>query len=595
MQQHRWWAAIPILLVAFFLLINTIPAMYMREDEEIAFRSTTGRTLQYTVWFQATQDIHAPTWFSAFWLWQQFMGDSEYMGRVHSILWSMLTLSVMYRIGCSAFGKVRYGLFTVLALAVNAYFTLYALEIRPYAMVLLAAASSMWTLYRWLKHPTPRRAIFYGLTLAWILYLHYFMVFLLIAQAVYVLLFHHLNWRMLRQITGAVLLALGMWLPWLPVFAHQILTLRRIEAASLRAGIGISSTTEPTTLEAILTLVGRLTNHQIVLAVLVIALGVFLLRRTPNYRLALMWGIGLPALIFAANFFAAVYTPRYLTYSVLGVGLVFGAALAALPARWRFVGLAGFLAMMLWGLPGAMPDFYPPYRTFLQTVSTLAKPGDIYYEVDGSRDNFVLWQHRHYLSEDLRSHIVYSAEETLSSRRIWHVTSRILEPDVQAEFHMIEQTHPVQFVLGECTRRGCYVMQLMEAPPLTEPVLLGGQINFMGADIDRVSSEQINTRLWWQQETRVELDYSLGLYLVDSGGVVLAQQDGPINHYGNEIVQTSHLEPGRIYIDHRAIDVRSVPPGHYTLSLAVYQWWDGVRLITPNGADQIMLGEVVIR
>jgi hypothetical protein len=74
----------------------------------------------------------------------------------------------------------------------------------------------------------------------------------------------------------------------------------------------------------------------------------------------------------------------------------------------------------------------------------------------------------------------------------------------------------------------------------------------------------------------------------------VAQSDGAINHYGAEIVQTSALEPGKIYIDRRSIALpQGLAKGAYRLELVVYQSWDGMRLAV-NGADSLDLGEVEI-
>jgi hypothetical protein len=44
---------------------------------------------------------------------------------------------------------------------------------------------------------------------------------------------------------------------------------------------------------------------------------------------------------------------------------------------------------------------------------------------------------------------------------------------------------------------------------------------------------------------------------MDSEGHLVAQSDGPINHYGNETVDTNMMQPGKIYIDYRSL---ALPP-----------------------------------
>jgi hypothetical protein len=74
--------------------------------------------------------------------------------------------------------------------------------------------------------------------------------------------------------------------------------------------------------------------------------------------------------------------------------------------------------------------------------------------------------------------------------------------------------------------------------------------------------------------------------MLDAQGALVAQADAPINHYGAQVVQTSALEPGKIYIDWRTLALPAdLPPGTYTLALVVYQPWDGARLTLPDGSN----------
>ena len=118
-----------------------------------------------------------------------------------------------------------------------------------------------------------------------------------------------------------------------------------------------------------------------------------------------------------------------------------------------------------------------------------------------------------------------------SARRIWHLTSEWLDADVQTNFRRIETTHPRQSGFGQCDANWCYLMQLMEAPPWTEPQTFGDDMAFWGADVDAVTAEAIQTRLWWKVEQPPALDYSISLRLLDANGNLVTQADGPIDHY----------------------------------------------------------------
>jgi len=616
MRGHRTWLlGLLIVYLAAAFQTHSIQTTYMREDEEIAYRSTQ-YDLGYAVQFQAYHDVQAPLWFASFWLWQQFMGDSEFMGRVYSIFLSAVTMAMVYQIGKRWFGAPRYGLFAMAALGVSAFFFLYSLEIRPYAMVMLAATLSMWLFERWLEKRTWKRAAFYGLSLTLMLYTHYFLFFLILVQGIYFL------WHIIRagtasrapspvharrvldvQGVGAGALALVVWLPWLPVIIGQIQTLRRIEGAAQR-GIGIANTTEATTVEAALKLLNAITNGQVVLYLLALGVGIVYLRRSGHYWLALLWGVGVPALALVINLAASVYTQRYVTYLSVGLALAAGAGLAAIWNRqdatnakiMRGGALAGFVALNLWGLPAQLPTDRIPYRDLLRDLSRAARTGDvIFFDHADISDNFAQWQFRHYLTPALQENSYSSMAAVADARRIWHITAHWFDNAVRANFAAIEQTHPRQTGFGQCDLDWCYLIQLMEAPPQTSPTVFGEDMAFWGLDVDEITSSVISARLWWKVERTPDVNYSISLQLLDSGGALVAQADGPINHYAAEIVETSQLEPGRIYMDRRSLALPAgVAAGDYRLALVVYQSWDGVRLTLADGSDSLMLDSVHI-
>ena len=83
---------------------------------------------------------------------------------------------------------------------------------------------------------------------------------------------------------------------------------------------------------------------------------------------------------------------------------------------------------------------------------------------------------------------------------------------------------------------GAIIAQLMEAPPLTSAQRFGANMDFWGVDVDSVTPTEIKTRLWWRVEQAPDKDYSISLRLLNADGALVAQSDGPINHYGAQIV-----------------------------------------------------------
>jgi len=567
----------------------------MRDDEEIAFR-TTSKDLSYTVWYQAMQDVHAPVWFSSFWLWQQFVGTNEFTARVYSVLATTITLALVYQIGRTWFKSSRVGLFAIAVLGVNAYFFTYALEIRPYAVNMLIATLSMWCFGRWLKRCTFATALVYGLTVAWMLYQHYFLMFLVAAQFLYLLFIVRPSFKMLQQIAAAWLLAFLLWSPWFPILIHQIRTLIAIESSfgNARGAAGIGSTTESTTITGVVSLLNLMTSGQPGLYLLLFAVGFIYSGRQKRYWLILMWALAVPLVALLVNFVFSVYTPRYITYLSIGFALAIAVGFSVLPRRIQWLGLVAFAAVSLWSLPSQFGLNRIPHRAIYQDIAQSAQAGDVMLLDNADMENnVVLWQMMHYIPSSIT--FTRDINQAQTARRIWFTTADWFDEAVQVDFKHLEPDYPVQRVLGDCNRYWCYLVQLMVAPPFKTPVVFGEQMPFWGADVEAVTHDTVDVHLWWRAAQPPKQNYSIGLHLLDAAGNLVAQIDGPISHYGHESVDTAAMQPDKIYIDYRTLNLPdSITAGDYQLELIVYDWQTGERLLLADGNDHLVIEQVQV-
>lgn len=88
--------------------------------------------------------------------------------------------------------------------------------------------------------------------------------------------------------------------------------------------------------------------------------------------------------------------------------------------------------------------------------------------------------------------------------------------------------------------------------------------------------QDLQVRLYWRGRRPVQVDYHVFVHLIDSGGRVRAQRDGPPLD-GN--YPTSIWDPGEIVVDMVTISVPpDLPPGSYRLEVGMYGWPDLVRL-----------------
>lgn len=607
-SADAWVAAAVIFAVAAFLIL-CIPLLHMHPDEELSYRATNGSLLDTLRWQIDLEDNQAPLWFLGLNIWRRLVGDAEYTSRVLGVMFVLPALALVYRMARSSFGR-QSAAFTPLVLIGNGLFFQYALDIRMYPLVMLVSAISTFLLWRWLQKPTLRAALLYGVSIALMLYTHYLLVFFLVGHGLYFLIAAPLTRRRIQNGVAALAISVVLFLPWIPIAISQINHLRQVEAASgtARGGVGIGVSTFETNAQTIQALANFATSYAPLLYALVLIMGVVVIARRQNnidskaqrrkeklYSLAVIWAIVVPAVYLLVNTRAGVYAPRYISYLTLGLALGVGGTLGLLPTpRWlRWIPLIGLVVLNLNNFGSTLPVRIP-FRGLLAEVSAASEPGDVVLLVRaGEDDGFVQWQLDHYLPPELsRTTDLSLATE---ARRVWMLTGDWFNGDVRAAFNTLEPSHPVQQVVGDCNNNWCYLAQLMEAPPLTEPIRFGDALDFRGAQVNRGSiglrwGPDVDVRLWWTINAALPVNYSFSLRLVDPSGELIAQSDGAINHYGQEVVETSTMQPGRIFIDYRSVQFPlGAAEGMYALRLVVYDPATGEPLILPDGSDSLLL------
>lgn len=119
-------------------------------------------------------------------------------------------------------------------------------------------------------------------------------------------------------------------------------------------------------------------------------------------------------------------------------------------------------------------------------------------------------------------------------------------------------------------------------------------IHFLGYDLPTNSlqaGETLNVTLYWTAERLTIQPYTVFTHLIDNNGNLVAQQDNwPVQ--GNW--PPTCWESGDVIIDDYAIQLPAdMPPGRYSLLVGMYDP-AGVRLLTNDGRDHILLGEITV-
>ncbi len=171
-------------------------------------------------------------------------------------------------------------------------------------------------------------------------------------------------------------------------------------------------------------------------------------------------------------------------------------------------------------------------------------------------------------------------------RRIWYVVS-VGKQDTNLENAVRQNRVPGVFV-GPSQM----LARLYEGPPDDKGIAFENGLRFHGAEFVGSSypgmmvvrdGEPIRMRLWWSVDKPLGNQYSIGLYVLRNGQLVI-QSDGPQE---SESVPkyTDSWKPGQYYVEERDFTIpNSFPTGTYPVYIAVYQPWDNTRLSVP-GAD----------
>lgn len=412
-------------------------------------------------------DSHTPLWWVQFWAWWRAFGQSEAVGRWNSLLITFVTLALAYQVGKSAFRSPLIGMGAMAVTALHPFFLRHGLDIRPYPLVLLLALLSVWALLRWLHQPTAPRARFYGLVVALMLYTHYYMALLALAQGAYALLARRSQaaWGQMAQAVGIVLLLFGPWLPTLIRHYNHLRTVVR----PLDARVALAPYPSiPTTPETVQQFIDLNTLGVSVGLLLIVGLALLVRRWRLEAGLALAMFALPTAAVFLLNLNISLMVERYMVFVVWGPILLLMAGWALLDGRLRALRLP-VIALCVGGAAALGPTWhkvYPPVREVWHSIYADWQPGDVLI-TDNFDDTHKYLRAGHYLPAGFAGFETITPEQAPGHARVWHVTDNIFDSAVNANLEFLKQHFSIVRVYGECNARRCFVGQLLEPLPPT--------------------------------------------------------------------------------------------------------------------------------
>jgi len=631
------WLAHVILFVALALRLYRLPSQSIWWDEgHSLFVASHSLSAIPTI---PAMDVHPPLYFWLLHVWMGLAATSEFALRFLSVLFGVLTVALLYKIGRSTMGLFG-GRIAALLAALATLYLAYSQEVRMYTLVSALSAASIYVFHEYLQADISARRkwlIPYAVVNALGLYAHYFFGFLLIFQNLYWLgaLISSGGWRKPREWlmwAASQLLIVFLLAPQLYTAARQVTSYKNTNlippsfaefwVSCWRAfTLGLDNWAEQDRGWMLLCL-----------GVLLVGLGARYIPRPDRRVKSASIGLWLACFVVPLLFYYVVlldrasFSPRYMMVVTPALYALLAFAVWQLGRRWlplgavALVGLLGtfsFADYRYFFDPSTYKDETRELARFLEETATaqdvifidVPHPLDYYYHGDApqrylfvdihtiadvltaacqgrARLFFVQWRQS---DTDPRGAVLFLMDKYAAYRgqkyfRGYHVRWYDLPPD--PKFSLPVRLEPVQVNFGNQLR-------------LIGQAYGGRGMGETSTDEEvRASMAPSGTHAWvtlqWQLpqeacrgEVCLSEDYRAALYLRDGQGHQVGQVDKTL--LNDRHLRTAGWQPGE-----SALNVYILPiapgtlPGEYTIYLSAYRAADAspLAVLDARGAPQ---------
>ncbi|MBA3530767.1 MAG: glycosyltransferase family 39 protein [Ardenticatenales bacterium] len=557
--------------------------------------------------------------------WMRLAGESPYVLRYLSVMGSVLAVGLCYRLG-RELGGPRVGLLAALGLTLSPMHIYYAQEVRTYGWLSALMLASALLLQRVPRGLSWKETLALGIVQALTLLAHIYSAFTLLALNLLLLgifLLRRGPWETIRPWLLANGISLLLTAPWFwaarqtaistALYFRGTVPLPTLLWQMVQAfSVGEAS---PTLWQGAL----------LFLALAVLALLVALWQRLEwPWRFALTGALAPVVGILLASLERTRYTSRYTIAALPFFFLLFAMSWHALWKRWRPVGAAyGLLLLLLFGYMGlgGYNQFYDPafFRPDFRAVS-----GYIQEHGDPAQDGIVLvGGHfhpilRYFLGETfalypMPDNIIHNVDDPLNyrdlatlneaaaqHRRLWLVLwqRELADPAGMVLDQLVGHTLR-HIVFGEFGEIDLLLFEMPQAGVTfdTDPtpqmplahewpgrVALRGYTLEPGATVNR--GQPLHLTLFWRALAEMDEDFFASVQLIGADGQLYAQAD----HIAyNDFYPSSQWRAGEELLDRYQLDLPSaLPPGRYQLILVLYDR-AGSRWLTPERREFVEL------
>lgn len=592
MSSNKHWQ--PILLLLFIYTASVagwlgadvfwfdeVTSLYYAGGMDEPAPQTLSAAIQSQINEDMADETNPPGYYVALFFWVRLVGTSEFAVRALSLLAGALTIALVYRAGTDMHTPYA-GLAAAVLLGMCAFFVYYTHEARSYALYSLFVVLSVWTYHRLTTRPTPSPAIYalFVVALTGLMYAHYLASMLILAAAVYHLLFAPKN-RRWWVITGCVVLAGLLFAPWL---AYALRAFSHVSENPSRAALALEF------LPLAGELAARFANQSpLLLAVLLVA-------ALPGRRYAWFLLAGTFLLTVLANEIVGFISDMHYMMAVFPLlALVAGAGVTRF-RRYGVVILVLWTAAGLWYIRHPVREagawhLYLPWDTLAAQVGATIQPDDtvIFHLPDPDP----AWIHSrgvdYYLGEMdihlLESFTTSSADHHTNqladfiddaAPRLWLVWDTNKLPSVQGMIARDRYMTAARYVdCGVRTQLDTLNARLyVDPPPAADLRLLerGVRVGLAAASPHLFAPHRYEVTLATANGDTVDGDLYVELQVLDANNVLVLTYPTLFPKIPNGCM-------------HFMADISTLAPGGYRFYIAVYDAATGIALPPQSNPD----------
>ncbi|GAB4323298.1 MAG: hypothetical protein Kow00117_11850 [Phototrophicales bacterium] len=537
------------------------------------------------------RDVHPPLYFIGLRGWAQVAGISELALRYFSVLPSLLSVAMIYQLAREV-GYLRrhtsniFPMLAALMLALADMENYIAQQARMYTWHVLWVIVSMWAFLRWQRVQKRFPLIIWAVSSLLLIYTHYIGLAALGVQGVYALIF--LRDKTRQQAIIVLMIVVSLFIPWmLAVVSNQ--------TANVGTGFNV-----PSTLESLWNWRIEWFTGQWAL-LMGLAFWGLLTWQDREFRVALRSGFLLVMWVVvpvAGAYILNYYTPILMDYRLTQITPAIALLIALGLSNFRQPTLGFLVAVILvYGVAiNDTPRPRPPWREVGRNAALYAQAGDLALaHVEPSGDWQVMYYFERFMPNVERRSIRQWKLESPQTygflpdllRQYPHVWYMHWSSDMDV-FRLLAETGHVQTAVMSEDWLG-NDLNVYRFDILPDTPIITYQNGMILRDFTFIPEQQ-RLDLWWSVDTPLTADYTISAFLLDSNGVLVAQNDAqPFNNQR----PTTTFEAGEVVYDPHVL-LPDVPAGTYTLAVKIYLWTPQGLIVqqTADGAEFATLGTV---